>query len=62
VGFLLMLYYLLKSLKSGAIAPQNPWGGKSLEWTDAASPPVTENFEHRPVVTQGPYEFNEGKS
>ena len=57
-GFLLMLYYLIKSLKSGAIAPQNPWGGRSLEWTDSASPPVTENFEHRPVVTEGPYEFS----
>jgi cytochrome c oxidase subunit 1 len=56
-GFLVMLYYLLASLRSGARAPKNPWHGLSLEWT-TASPPIPENFIHRPVVTRGPYEFN----
>ncbi len=58
VGFLVMLYNLVTSLKRGAVAPRNPWDGKSLEWM-TASPPITENFVHRPVVTTGPYEFGE---
>ena len=59
-GFMLMLYYLLASLKNGARAPQNPWGGRSLEWV-AASPPITENFARTPRITNGPYEFNAKK-
>jgi cytochrome c oxidase subunit 1 len=59
-GFLLMLYYLLDSLRRGAPAPQNPWGGLSLEWK-TASPPITENFVRRPAVTHGPYDFNAAK-
>jgi len=57
LGFLIMLINLLTSLKSGAKAPANPWGGRSLEWK-TASPPITENFHIRPVVEHGPYDFN----
>jgi cytochrome c oxidase subunit 1 len=57
-GFLLMLSYLLVSLKSGEKAPQNPWGGASLEWK-AATPPITENFAETQVVTSGPYDYAE---
>ncbi len=56
-GFLLMAYYLLRSLKSGEKAPVNPWGGLSLEWK-TQSPPITENFEGVPEVTHGPYDYN----
>ncbi|AUX26195.1 cytochrome C oxidase subunit I [Sorangium cellulosum] len=56
-GFLLMIIYLVQSLRSGAPAPANPWGGLSLEWT-TASPPITENFVRTPVVTKGAYDFN----
>ncbi len=59
VGFTLTLYYLLASLKNGAKAPKNPWGGKSLEW-QADSPPITENFAHTPHITDGPYDFMPG--
>jgi cytochrome c oxidase subunit 1 len=59
-GFVLMLYYLLRSLKSGERAPANPWGGKSLEWS-TVSPPITENFRVRPIVTEGAYEFEVAK-
>jgi len=55
-GFFLMLYYLAQSLRSGAKAPANPWGGISLEW-ETQSPPITENFVVTPVVTHGPYDF-----
>jgi cytochrome c oxidase subunit 1 len=56
LGFLVMFIYLLQSLKTGAKAPANPWGGASLEWK-TASPPPTENFKHNMVVTHGPYDF-----
>jgi cytochrome c oxidase subunit 1 len=57
-GFFLMLGYLLHSLKRGAKAPSNPWGGATLEWT-TQSPPITENFVETPIVTHGPYDFNQ---
>lgn len=56
VGFLIMFTYFLWSLKRGAFAPANPWGGKTLEW-QTASPPPTENFHQTPTVTAGPYEY-----
>jgi cytochrome c oxidase subunit 1 len=55
-GVLLMLYNLLRSLKDGAKAGDNPWGGTTLEWK-TASPPPTENFETIPEVTTGPYDY-----
>jgi cytochrome c oxidase subunit 1 len=59
-GFLVMLYYLVDSLIHGQRAPENPWGGLSLEWK-TASPPITQNFVHQPVVSSGPYEFAPAK-
>ncbi|HEY3353824.1 MAG TPA: cbb3-type cytochrome c oxidase subunit I [Polyangia bacterium] len=58
LGFFLMAGYLVYSLVRGPVAVANPWGGKSLEWT-IASPPPTENFRDTPVITTGPYEFDE---
>ncbi|WP_437810870.1 cytochrome c oxidase subunit I [Sorangium sp. So ce1078] len=57
VGFLVMFVCFYRSLRSGAPAPANPWGGLSLEWT-TASPPITENFVRTPIVTKGAYDFN----
>lgn len=56
VGFFIMFTYFLWSLKRGAFATANPWGGKTLEW-QIASPPPTGNFFQTPVVTEGPYEY-----
>jgi len=58
-GFLVHLVVFVHSLVAGKKAPANPWGGLSLEWTDAASPPITHNFHHEPVVTHGPYDFDD---
>jgi cytochrome c oxidase subunit 1 len=58
LGFFLMAGYLAHSLARGRIAVANPWGGKSLEWT-IPSPPPPENFARTPVITAGPYEFDE---
>jgi cytochrome c oxidase subunit 1 len=49
LGFLLTLYYLLKSLVNGPKAPANPWGGRSLEW-QCSSPPPHNNFDEAPTV------------
>jgi len=59
-GFLLTLGYLWASLRSGARAPANPWGGTTLEWR-TQSPPITHNFEDQPIVTEGPYDYRPGK-
>ena len=59
VGFLVHLGNFVYSLVAGPKAPPNPWGGLSLEWTDADSPPTTHNFDHDPVVTHGPYDFDD---
>jgi cytochrome c oxidase subunit 1 len=55
---LLFVYNFFVSLFRGKVAPANPWRATTLEWTDAASPPIRENFESRPIVYHGPYEYN----
>jgi len=57
IGYILPLAYLLWSLRYGEDAGQNPWQATGLEWEAAASPPVTENFETIPVVTQDAYAY-----
>ncbi|HVK65645.1 MAG TPA: cytochrome c oxidase subunit I [Polyangium sp.] len=54
-GFLITFICLARSLKTGAPAPADPWGGATLEWK-TASPPITENFEKAPIVTLDAYE------
>jgi cytochrome c oxidase subunit 1 len=50
------LYNMVKSLRSGEKAGNNPWHANSLEW-HATSPPWYENFQVIPIVYRGPYEF-----
>jgi cytochrome c oxidase subunit I len=56
VGYLLPVFYLLYSLKHGALAGNNPFGAVGLEW-NTTSPPPTENFYEPPVVTWDAYEY-----
>jgi cytochrome c oxidase subunit I len=56
VGYILPLIYLLWSMRSGPLAPPNPWGASGLEWTIKSPPPV-ENFEEIPTVTAEAYTF-----
>jgi len=56
IGFLIALYTLIHSFFRGEDAPDNPWGGKTLEWT-TQTPPPHENFKTIPTVTEGPYEY-----
>lgn len=59
LAILLMIYNLIRSAKHGALAGNNPWGGRTLEWT-TSSPPPHENFVEAPTVTRGPYEKPKG--
>lgn len=61
LGFLVMLYYLVFSLRRGPKAPDNPWGSLTLEWT-IPSPPAYHAFEASPHVTKGPYEYGSDES
>jgi cytochrome c oxidase subunit 1 len=56
VGYLMPMFYLMWSLKNGAIAGPNPFGATGLEW-QVSSPPPTENFKETPIVTQAPYTY-----
>lgn len=56
IGLVLMIYNLAK--KNGAKAGDNPWGGKTLEWT-IPSPPPLENFDVMPEMgpDEEPYDY-----
>ena len=56
LGFLVHLLVFLRSFATGKKASANPWGGLTLEWV-ADSPPTEHNFDHEPIVTHGPYDF-----
>ncbi len=55
-AYLLPMVYMAWSMRYGEKAPENPWGAKGLEW-QTASPPITENFEAQPVVTEEAYAY-----
>jgi len=55
-GFFLTAAYLLASLRKPMDAPDNPWGGTTLEW-QTSSPPITHNFEEQPVLQRAPYDY-----
>ena len=57
-GVLVMLYNLVRAIKHGEKAPDNPWGSTTLEWKTTSPPPLF-NFAEPPVVTTGPYDFTE---
>jgi cytochrome c oxidase subunit 1 len=57
VGFLIPAVYFIHSLVKGPKAEANPWGATGLEWT-TTSPPPTANFAERPVVIEGPYNYD----
>ena len=57
LGLLCVLVNGLWSLRRGKLAPGNPWGGATLEWTHCTTPPDHHNFHHTPLVTHGPYDY-----
>ncbi len=58
VGLLCVLINGLRSLgKNGKLAPGNPWGAVTLDWSMCTSPPDPHNFARTPLVTHGPYDY-----
>jgi cytochrome c oxidase subunit 1 len=57
IGFLIILVYILVSLKHGPIAGSNPWGSRGYEWL-TPSPPPLENFDVLPAFERGPHEYH----
>jgi cytochrome c oxidase subunit 1 len=57
VGFTVMLFMFLQSLRNGAKAPRNPWGSAGFEW-NTTTPPHPHNFENTPVIRRGPYDYH----
>ena len=55
-GLILTAINLLASLRKPMDAPDNPWGGTTLEWK-TSSPPITHNFEDQPVLERAPYDY-----
>jgi cytochrome c oxidase subunit 1 len=49
LSFLVFLGNVVKTTRSGAPAPADPWDGRTLEWTIPSPPPVY-NFAVEPVV------------
>jgi cytochrome c oxidase subunit 1 len=49
LSFVVWLVNVGASLRSGAIAGADPWGGDTLEWA-TSSPPPSYNFAHTPIV------------
>ena len=56
LGFLITAVNLLGSLRKPMDAPDNPWGGTTLEW-QTSSPPIEHNFEDQPVLQRAPYDY-----
>ncbi len=55
LGFVVAVGYLFAALRKSANAPDNPWGGATLEW-QCSSPPPYYNFRAPPPVAAGPYD------
>ena len=59
IGMIILLWAVVHSWRHGKIAPMNPWGAKTLEWTVPYPVPL-ENFDELPVITSDPYGYGKG--
>lgn len=58
-SFLLMLYNMVISARSGPPSGDNPWDADTLEWA-TSSPPQPQNFDRIPFVTSGSPLWSQG--
>src|ERR1700685_1922104 len=58
LGWIVLLYAGINSLRHGPDAPANPWHAKTLEWKVPPPVPLV-NFLVDPVVTSDPYGYGE---
>ncbi len=56
ISMLFLVANILLSVRRGALAPDNPWRSRTLEW-QVASPPPEDNFEELPQVHDDPYGY-----
>ena len=56
-GYVIPIIYLVWSMRYGPLASANPWRAKGLEW-ETSSPPPTENFPVKPVITEEAYAYD----
>ena len=56
-GFLIVLTYLLISLKWGKLAPRNPWFSRGYEWR-TSNPPVKHNFTGQPTFPHPAHDYH----
>jgi len=55
IAVALLIYILLKAIRTGEKAPADPWDANTLEWT-TSSPPALQNFDTvMPVKSTRPY-------
>src|ERR1700712_1382755 len=59
LGFLLFVIDMIRSLRRGALAGDNPWDAATLEWA-TSSPPPAYNFARIPVVASASPLWAEG--
>ena len=58
-GLVILAATLIRTVRRPRVAmPDNPWGGRTLEWQTPTPPPV-ENFAEIPEVDRGPYDPEE---
>ena len=56
---LILVFNIVKTMKTGKKAEKNPWKANSLEWYTSTVPPEHGNFGERlPVVHRWPYDYN----
>ncbi len=58
VGLFIVLANVIHGALKGERCGKNPWRGLTLEW-QIESPPIEENFEVLPQVTEPPYEYKD---
>ena len=55
----ILIFNIVKSLKTGKPAGKNPWQANSLEWHTPTVPPEHGNWgDKQPVVHRWAYDFN----
>jgi cytochrome c oxidase subunit 1 len=58
MGFVIILIYLLVSLKYGKAAGPNPWLSRGYEWMTLSPPPV-DNFLTQPTYPKPPHQYDD---
>jgi heme/copper-type cytochrome/quinol oxidase subunit 1 len=55
-GVVILIINIVRSLKTGDLAGDNPWNSRTLEW-QVSSPPPEDNFAEIPTIVGDPYAY-----